>query len=621
MARPFLSQAFPSSFGPPSPTHDLLTHISLYARRSPSPTVHRNRRDLFIVAWIPNVRLPPSHRIFVFFSSYRRVFGFTDPVAPPSSGTMPEPSSPETQTPAQPSQEPHTPDNGLFSSMWGYSSPVLDHIQSTATSPTATMSPPSTPSTTSSLVPSSPNYTQHHAIPDPAMDAQDSVPTPAFLCRASDDKRKKTSRPPNAFMLFRSWLIRDGKLPPGVEKRQQNVSKIAGMAWKLLDEASKDVWRAMACELLEDHRKKYPGYKFDRSPKNCRKGLEKIRKALKDSDEDTARRLKALSDVYARGHRAVDLPTPRHPRREGTSPFKLSTALCTPQRSARGSKNPQLATGSQPAPSPKSPLSLTTFDSPSPSSVQLLSPLPLCAQPNAFTPEMAQHPLPDMFLPPELPDHSQQAYQQENAVRLFVIPRSMCSKLTGFLQTIVFSVNYTPVNPFALPSEWYDFDYTGIFPPVVDTSEMMTGASNNTATMLGLYELNPPYAHLNPRLTTSGDGIPVYQSSVQMPQTANSLSIPHSTTFLTPHDQEVFSAILGNPQLPFTLENLVPLPLPLPENGLTAGSPSAATSSSLFPLSTSSAPFEELSLVEPQTNQAEGSAPATSQPPTSNQCA
>ncbi|KAF9651228.1 hypothetical protein BDM02DRAFT_3091705, partial [Thelephora ganbajun] len=93
------------------------------------------------------------------------------------------------------------------------------------------------------------------------MDTQDSVPTLTFPCRTPNEERKIV-RPPNAFMLFRSWLIRDGKLPPEIGRRQQNISKVAGKAWRLLDEHSKKKWNKEASRRLEDHQRSCPDHKF-----------------------------------------------------------------------------------------------------------------------------------------------------------------------------------------------------------------------------------------------------------------------------------------------------------------------------------------------------------------------
>lgn len=266
---------------------------------------------------------------------------------------------------------------------------------------------------------------QHYAIPASAMDAGDPVPSTVLPFRMPSEKRKKISRPPNAFMLFRSWLIRHGKLPPEVEKRQQNISKIAGKAWRLLDETTKNGWRDEALKLLQDHERSYPNYKFEPSPKNCRTGLEKIQKIANDSEDDTARRLKALTDFYAHDHRTAGS---RRPRRERTSPYKFPVTESSPQRLARGSKAPRLASGSQ-AESPSMP-SLINFDSPS---VQSLSPLPLHAQPRGFARGMPRQPVPYMFLPPGLPNHPHQAREQEDGVRVFSSSRSTRNELTEFV--------------------------------------------------------------------------------------------------------------------------------------------------------------------------------------------
>ncbi|KAF9780027.1 hypothetical protein BJ322DRAFT_1023923 [Thelephora terrestris] len=469
-----------------------------------------------------------------------------------------EASSPEAQTPARPLPEPRTPDNNRFLSLWGYSSPVLDSSRPVAISFTSALSLPSTPSTASSPMSGSPDYMQHYAIPPLAMDAADLVSSPVPPFRLPDGKRKKIPRPPNAFMLFRSWLIRHGKLPPEVERRQQHISKIAGKAWRLLDESTKDGWRDQALKLVQEHERKYPNNKHEPSPKNHRTGLEKIQRVAKDSKDDTARRLKALTDFYAHDHRAAG---PRRPRRERTSPYKFPVTEQSTQRPARGSQALQLASGSPTMPP------LINFDSPS---VQSPSPSPRRAQPHGFAQEMPRQPLPYRFLPPGIPNHPHQARHLDDG-------------------TIVFSESYAPIQSSPSPP-WYD---TGMF-PMANTDGMMSGpAANTTAAMLGLYELSPPYAHFNPNLSPSRNGFPVHQPPARtfpVPPTAISPLSPLSTAPLTAHEQEVFQAILKDSQHPFTLENLVPPSSPSPL----------------------SVPAEEVSFAKPQTGNAVSAKPRSS---------
>lgn len=260
---------------------------------------------------------------------------------------------------------------------------------------------------------------EHYTIPASAMDVPSPVPTPASPPRTQGGKRKKIPRPPNAFMLFRSWLIRNDKLPPEFGRRQQDVSRIAGKAWNMLEETDKDVWRMVAVRRLREHERRHPNYKFEPSSKSRRTVIEK---AADDSDDDTARRLKALSDVYARDHRAARSTRPRRPRKR-TSPYKPPARERAPQTPVWGYNTPQFITGSQLG-SPSTP-GLITFDSPSSSSSsQSLSPLPLHTQPHPFGQGMPQQPLPYMFLPPGLPNHFEQAHQQENGVCFVAFPRS-----------------------------------------------------------------------------------------------------------------------------------------------------------------------------------------------------
>ena len=165
----------------------------------------------------------------------------------------------------------------------------------------------------------------------------------------------------------------------------------------------------------------------------------------------------------------------------------------------------------------------------------------------------------------------------------------------------------------------------------MDTFEIMTGTvPNTTAAMLGLYELNSPYAHYNPNLDTGRSGFPASQPPVQtssVPPMASAVSAPLSTAPLTPHEQQVFNAIMGNSRLPLSLEDLtLPIPLSFPEDGFvtaanpSAGFPSSATPSSPFPFSTSTLPVELL-FTESQTGTTTGPASTLPRLSATNWCA
>lgn len=91
-------------------------------------------------------------------------------------------------------------------------------------------------------------------------------------------KSKRIPRPPNAFMLYRSHLLKTRQIPPNVEHRQQNISRVAGQCWNMLSDEEKKTWHAKAKEVLNAHMTKYPGYKFSPERKNSR------RKTPQDTD-------------------------------------------------------------------------------------------------------------------------------------------------------------------------------------------------------------------------------------------------------------------------------------------------------------------------------------------------
>ncbi|KAF8991122.1 hypothetical protein BDQ17DRAFT_1175829, partial [Cyathus striatus] len=65
-------------------------------------------------------------------------------------------------------------------------------------------------------------------------------------------------RPPNAFILFRSFFIKSQQVLSRVEGNHSTLSKIIGKLWKALPREERDEWEAKALEAQEEHRKKYP---------------------------------------------------------------------------------------------------------------------------------------------------------------------------------------------------------------------------------------------------------------------------------------------------------------------------------------------------------------------------
>lgn len=99
------------------------------------------------------------------------------------------------------------------------------------------------------------------------------------LVSSTNDKppsKEHIPRPPNAFMLYRSNMLKNrGNADP--EKRQQNLSRIAGQLWREMSDEDRTVWHEKAAEVHAAHYAKYPHYKF----KPNRKGIKSGAKSLK----------------------------------------------------------------------------------------------------------------------------------------------------------------------------------------------------------------------------------------------------------------------------------------------------------------------------------------------------
>jgi hypothetical protein len=98
---------------------------------------------------------------------------------------------------------------------------------------------------------------------------RDAIPIPTYL---PPDPTKKSharkqpaghvARPRNAFILFRCDFVRQGKVPPTVERDHRNISRIAGNFWRHMSEADKSPWVRMAEREKAMHKKANPGYRY-----------------------------------------------------------------------------------------------------------------------------------------------------------------------------------------------------------------------------------------------------------------------------------------------------------------------------------------------------------------------
>lgn len=69
-------------------------------------------------------------------------------------------------------------------------------------------------------------------------------------------------RPPNAFILFRSAFIRSNRISGRVEGNHSTLSKIIGAVWRSISQQEREEWEAKARVALEEHKRRYPDWRF-----------------------------------------------------------------------------------------------------------------------------------------------------------------------------------------------------------------------------------------------------------------------------------------------------------------------------------------------------------------------
>ncbi|CCO27820.1 Repressor ROX1 OS=Saccharomyces cerevisiae (strain ATCC 204508 / S288c) GN=ROX1 PE=1 SV=1 [Rhizoctonia solani AG-1 IB] len=105
-------------------------------------------------------------------------------------------------------------------------------------------------------------------------------------------------RPRNAFILYRSWYVKQGFLS-GIENDHREISRIVGRIWRQMSAEEQDPWKTMAEEEKTEHARMYPGYKY--SPNSRRDAA-----AVLPTSRDTAFR---SSSVRSRKARVSETPT------------------------------------------------------------------------------------------------------------------------------------------------------------------------------------------------------------------------------------------------------------------------------------------------------------------------
>lgn len=146
------------------------------------------------------------------------------------------------------------------------------------------------------------NSPQISSVIDPTIEQRDAA-LDSF--RTLDDSRKKasTTRPPNAFMLFRSdfWAREKLKVEP-IERDHRDISRIAAICWNSLDDDTKAVYRKRAKEHRAVHRLQHPEYRYSPTlQETARKGRRRTVKSESMDDERCKRLAGQVMGEFQKG--------------------------------------------------------------------------------------------------------------------------------------------------------------------------------------------------------------------------------------------------------------------------------------------------------------------------------
>lgn len=115
----------------------------------------------------------------------------------------------------------------------------------------------------SSSPPSSTSLVDANLSSEPTSEYDSETFTPP---RSSHSRKKQDGyirRPPNAFLIFRSEVWTTIKNHEEIhERNNRDISCIAGRCWRDLSDDEREKYRRLAAAAKEEHKKKYPHYKF-----------------------------------------------------------------------------------------------------------------------------------------------------------------------------------------------------------------------------------------------------------------------------------------------------------------------------------------------------------------------
>ncbi|KAJ7156437.1 hypothetical protein C8R43DRAFT_1183811 [Mycena crocata] len=163
------------------------------------------------------------------------------------------------------------------------------------TAPSPTPSPYGSPSLTTDL-------------PLPLFPPSATPAPPPTRKRAPPGKRRSQGyipRPPNAFMLFRADFVRQKHVPGSIETNHGSLSKIIGNCWRALPLPEKHIWETKAKHAKNEHKLKYPDYKF--RPVHNKRGANAAASTGQLTPQEDERRCEEVAALLLQGKKGDEL--------------------------------------------------------------------------------------------------------------------------------------------------------------------------------------------------------------------------------------------------------------------------------------------------------------------------
>jgi len=168
--------------------------------------------------------------------------------------------------------------------------------------------------------------------------------------------KEHVARPPNAFMVYRSYVWYTKQLENKDEKNLSCVSRLAGRSWRVLSEQARTPFKQVAAIAKREHAERNPDYKYSpssRSPKAQRKparagsrakGQAKIKRTALNGGFDTSPPPKEATPTPSAVSLADVLPASSESSPFPSSPSPSTPPALSPRRLTRGMSpsSPQL---------------------------------------------------------------------------------------------------------------------------------------------------------------------------------------------------------------------------------------------------------------------------------------